>query len=63
MLDTERIRFKTVKNWYTEVSREKALMIARRLYKLSKDYYKVELINRRFIGIEFTEEEMRGKDE
>ncbi len=59
-VDTE-IKFRTIRGKYVPVSRAKALMIARRLYEISKGDYRTELINRRFIGIEFTWEQLSKK--
>lgn len=56
-VDTE-IKFRTIRGKYVLVTKKKALKIARRLYQLSKGEYRTELINRRFIGIEFTWEQL-----
>ena len=56
-VDTE-IKFRTIRGKYVPVTKKKALMIARRLYRISKGEYRTELINRRFIGIEFTWEQL-----
>lgn len=56
-VDTE-IKFRTIRGKYVPVTKKKALKIARRLYRISKGEYRTELINRRFIGIEFTWEQL-----
>ena len=56
-VDTE-IKFRTIRRKYVTVTKEDALRIARRLYRISKGEYRTELINRRFIGIEFTWEQL-----
>lgn len=56
-VDTE-IKFRTIRGKYVPVTKEDALRIARRLYRISKGEFRTELINRRFIGIEFTWEQL-----
>lgn len=57
-IQVDSIKFRTIRGKYVPVTKKKALKIARRLYQLSKGEYRTELINRRFIGIEFTWEQL-----
>ena len=54
------IKYRNLKLRWVEITEEKALEIASRLYNISKDENKVELINKRFIGRQFTKEELGG---
>ena len=54
------IKYRNIYGRMIECTPRKALIIARALYSMSTDPYRVELINRRFYGIEFTEEQLKG---
>ena len=55
------IKYRNIYGRMIECSPRKALIIARALYGMSNDPYRMELINRRFYGIEFTEEQLKGR--
>ena len=55
------IKYRNVYSRMIECTPRRALIIARALYSMSTDPYRVELINRRFYGIEFTEEQLKGR--
>ena len=58
-MDERAIRFLSIHGRWVYVSEEKARELARKLYQLSHDEYKVSLINKRFYGIKFEEEELK----
>ena len=55
------IRFRNLKHRWVEVTEQRALEIARRLWALAKDETTLQAINNRFEGISFTREELNGK--
>lgn len=55
------IKYRNIYGRMIECSPRRALIIARALYGMSNDPYRMELINRRFYGIEFTEEQLKGR--
>ena len=55
------IKYRNIYGRMIECSPRRALIIARALYGMSNDPYRMELINRRFYGIEFTEEQLKGE--
>lgn len=55
------IKYRNLKHRWVEVSEQKALEIAKRLWKLAKDETTLHAINNRFSGIKFTREELNGK--
>ena len=55
------IKYRNIYGRMIECSPRRALIIARALYSMSNDPYRMELINRRFYGIEFTEEQLKGR--
>lgn len=55
------IKYRNLKHRLVEVSEQKALEIAKRLWRLAKDETTLKAINNRFDGIKFTREELNGK--
>lgn len=55
------IKYRNLKHRWVEVSEQKALEIAKRLWILAKDETTLQAINNRFDGIKFTREELNGK--
>lgn len=55
------IKYRNIYGRMIECTPRRALIIARALYSMSNDPYRMELINRRFYGIEFTEEQLKGR--
>lgn len=55
------VKYRNVRNRWVEVTEEKALEIAKRLWKLADDETVLKAINNRFEGIRFTREELDGK--
>lgn len=55
------IKYRNIYGRMIECTPRRALIIARALYGMSNDPYRMELINRRFYGIEFTEEQLKGR--
>ena len=56
------IKYRNLKQRWVDVTDEQAKEIATKLYKLSKDEKKLDLINKRFIGKQFTKEEIGGSE-
>lgn len=55
------IKYRNLKHRWVEVSEQKALEIAKRLWKLAKDETTLKAINNRFDGIKFTREMLNKK--
>ena len=55
------IKYRNLKHRWVEVSEQKALEIAKRLWRLAKDETTLQAINNRFDGIKFTRYELSGK--
>lgn len=55
------IKYRNLKHRWVEVSEQKALEIAKRLWRLAKDETTLQAINNRFDGIKFTRNELNGK--
>lgn len=55
------VKYRNLKHKWVEVSEQKALEIAKRLWKLAKDETTLQAINNRFDGIKFTRYELNGK--
>ena len=53
------IRFLSIHGRWVTVSEKRAYELAKKLYQLSHDEYKLSLVNKRFYGIKFTEEELK----
>lgn len=55
------VKYRNLKHKWVNVTEEKALEIAKRLWQLAKDETTLQAINNRFSGIKFTREELNGK--
>lgn len=55
------VKYRNLKHRWVEVSEQKALEIAKRLWRLAKDETTLKAINNRFDGIKFTRNELNGK--
>lgn len=55
------VKYRNLKHKWVNVTEEKALEIAKRLWQLAKDETTLQAINNRFNGIKFTREELNGK--
>ena len=55
------IKYRNLKHRWVEVSEQKALEIAKRLWRLAKDETTLQAINNRFDGIKFTRYGLNGK--
>ena len=55
------VKYRNVRHRWVEVTEEKALEIAKKLWKMADDETVLKAINNRFEGIRFTREELDGK--
>lgn len=55
------VKYRNVRHRWVEVTEEKALEIAKKLWKMANDDTVLKAINNRFEGIRFTREELDGK--
>ena len=55
------VKYRNLKHKWVEVTEEKALEIAKKLWKMADDETVLKAINNRFEGIRFTREELDGK--
>ena len=55
------IKYRNLKHKWVDVTEDKALEMAKRLWQLAKDETTLQAINNRFSGIKFTREELNGK--
>ena len=55
------VKYRNLKHKWVDVTEEKALEMAKRLWQLAKDETTLQAINNRFDGIQFTREELNGK--
>ena len=55
------VKYRNVRHRWVEVTEEKALEIAKKLWKMADDDTVLKAINNRFEGIRFTREELDGK--
>lgn len=55
------VKYRNLKHKWVDVTEEKALEMAKRLWQLAKDETTLQAINNRFSGIKFTKEDLNGK--
>lgn len=55
------VKYRNLKHKWIDVTEDKALEIAKRLWRLAKDETTLQAINNRFDGIKFTRNELNGK--